>query len=68
MNNYVYGVFNEYGIHMVTFDYGKNTKERVEELARRISSPLNYCYAKELSMEEYYDRLKLLADKERLHD
>lgn len=63
MSNYVYGVFNENGVHMVTFDYGNNTKERAEECARRISSPLNYCYARELTIDEYYDRLKLLANR-----
>lgn len=51
MSDYVYGVFNENGVHMVTFDYGNNTKERAEECARRISSPLNYCYARELTIE-----------------
>lgn len=64
MSSYVHGVFNENGIHMVTFDYGKNTKERAEECARRNSSPLNYCYARELTFEEYHDRLNLLVDVE----
>jgi len=59
----VYGVFNALDQHVVTYDYGQNTKERAEEMALSLSTKYNHrYYARELSLDEYYKRMKEISE------
>lgn len=54
-----YGVFDSNDVHIYTFDYG-NCKKQAEKTAQSIGRGY---YARELTGDEYWKRMKLVIEK-----